>query len=99
MKENIYYIKEHEAIVVAEYDEKDLICYDIFCKGNCSLDEILSIIAKENTKTAILGFTPKVGKDFKINKLHEEDTTLFILKGKENLFLSNKLMFPVLSHA
>ncbi|WP_326513865.1 GNAT family N-acetyltransferase [Clostridium intestinale] len=99
MKENIYYIKEHEAIVVAEYNDEILICYDIFCKGNGSLDEILSIIAEENTKTAILGFTPKVTKDFKINKLHEEDTTLFILKGKENLFSSNRLMFPVLSHA
>jgi GNAT superfamily N-acetyltransferase len=99
MKENIYYIKEHEAIVVAEYDDKNLICYDIFCKGNCSLDEILSIMAEENTKIVILGFTPKQVKDFKINKLHEEDTTLFILKGKENLFSSNKLMFPVLSHA
>ena len=99
MKENIYYIREHEAIVVAEYNDENLICYDIFCKGNGSLDEILSIIAEENTKTAILGFTPKVTKDFKINKLHEEDTTLFILKGKENLFSSNRLMFPVLSHA
>ncbi|QLY77919.1 GNAT family N-acetyltransferase [Clostridium intestinale] len=99
MKENIYYIKEHEAIVIAEYDEKNLICYDVFYKGNCSLDEILSIIAEVNTKTAILGFTPKQVKDFKINKLYEEDTTLFILKGKENLFSSNKLMFPVLSHA
>ncbi|WP_286907203.1 GNAT family N-acetyltransferase [Clostridium sp. UBA1652] len=99
MKEKIYYIKEHEAIVVAEYDDENLICYDIFCKGNCSLDEILSIVSEENTKTAILGFTPKEVKDFKINKLHEEDTTLFILKGKENLFSSNKIMFPVLSHA
>lgn len=99
MKENIYYIKDHEAIVVAEYDDESLICYDIFCKGKGSLDEILSIMAEENTKIAILGFTPKVTKDFKINKLHEEDTTLFMLKGKENLFPSNKLMFPVLSHA
>ncbi|ERK30027.1 GNAT family N-acetyltransferase [Clostridium intestinale] len=99
MKENLYYIKGYEAIVIAEYDGKNLICYDIFCKGNCSLDEILSIMSEENTKTAILGFTPKVAKDFKINKLHEEDTTLFILKGKENLFSANKLMFPVLSHA
>lgn len=99
MKENIYYIKEHEAIVVAEYEDENLICYDIFCKGNCSLDEILSIMTEENTKTTILGFTPKEVKDFKINKLHKEDTTLFILKGKENLFSSNKLMFSVLSHA
>lgn len=99
MKENIYYIKEHEAIVVAEYEDENLICYDIFCKGNCSLDEILSIMTEENTKTVILGFTPKEVKDFKINKLHKEDTTLFILKGKENLFSSNKLMFSVLSHA
>lgn len=99
MKENIYYIEQYGVVVIAEHDDENLICYDVFCKDDCSLDDVLCIMAQENTKTAILGFTPKLVKDFEINKLHEEDTTLFILKEKENLFISNKLMFPALSHA
>ena len=99
LKENVYFIEQYDAAAIVEYDDDKMICYDIFCSGKCSLIDILCTLANENTKTAILGFTPKVTDDFEINELHEEDTTLFILKGKENLFDVNKLMFPLLSHA
>lgn len=98
MKENVYYIEDYEAVIIAEYDEK-LICYDIFGPCKCSLDDILCTMAKQNTKTAALGFTPKLVDDFNIMRLEEDNTTLFILKGKENLFESNMLMFPLLSRA
>lgn len=99
MRENIYYIEQYKAVVVAEYADENLVCYDIFCQGKCTIDDILCTMAKQNTKIATLGFTPKLIKDFKITELKEDNTTLFMLKGKENLFKQNKLMFPLLSHA
>lgn len=99
MRENIYYIEQYEAVLAAEYDDENLVCYDIFCPTKCTIDDILCTMAHQNTKTAALGFTPKPVNDFNITELQEENTTLFVLKGKENLFRENKLMFPVLSYA
>ncbi|WP_207651890.1 GNAT family N-acetyltransferase [Clostridium acidisoli] len=99
MKENIYYIEQYKAVVVAEYDDENLVCYDIFCQGKCTIYDILCTMARQNTKIATIGFTPKLIKDFKITEVQKSDTTLFMLKEKENLFKENKLMFPLLSHA
>lgn len=97
MKENIYYIEQYKAVVVAEYDDENLICYDIFCPGECTIDDILCTMAQPNTKIATIGFTPKLINGFKVSELHEDDTTLFVLK--ENLFKDNRIMFPLLSYA
>lgn len=99
LRENVYYIEQYEAVVVAGYDDEKLICYDIFCRGGCNMDDILCTMAGQNTKIAVLGFTPKLIGGFNIFKLQEDNTTLFVLKGKENLFRENQLMFPLLSHA
>lgn len=99
MRENIYYVEQYESIVVAEHDGNNLICYDVFSEGNCQLGDILNAVATENTKAAILGFTPKHTENCIIEELHAEDTTLFLLKSKENLFVGNKLMIPLLAHA
>jgi predicted N-acetyltransferase YhbS len=99
MRENIYYIDQYKAVVVAEYDNENLICYDIFCQGKCTIEDVLCTMAQQNTKIATLGFTPTQINDFEITELHKHNTTLFVLNGKENLFKENKLMFPLLSHA
>jgi GNAT superfamily N-acetyltransferase len=99
MRENLYYINQYKAVVIAEYDNDKLVCYDIFCQSNCDMDDILCTMADQNTKKAILGFIPKQIENYEIAELHEDDTTLFVLRGKENLFAENQLMFPVLSHA
>lgn len=99
MKENVYYIEQYEAVVIAEYDDESLLCYDVFCQHKCTLDDILCALAEKTTRKAVLGFAPKQVDSYEITELHEEDTTLFILSGKENLFINNKLMFPLLSHA
>ncbi len=99
MKNNVYYVKQYDAIVIAEYDSDTLICYDIFCNGESCLQDILSVMVAANTKTVVLGFTPKQREKYKVSGLHEEDTTLFVLKDKENIFSDNQIMFPLLSHA
>ena len=100
MKENIYYIAKYDLVVVAEYDTNKLICYDIFGRSNVTLQEILSVMAKEDTKVCMLGFTPKDKANFSFDKVNAEGTTLFWYSEKENIFSCYvKLMFPLLSHA
>ena len=53
----------------------------------------------DKTKKVNLGFTPININGFEKNMLNDDDNTLFILKGMENIFEDNNLMLPVLSHA
>jgi hypothetical protein len=99
MNNNIYYIEKYDAIVIAEYEDDSLLCFDIFCNNDKDMCDILSIMAIESTKNAVFGFTPKQAYNYKISQLNEKNTTLFVLSSKENLFAHNQLMFPLLSHA
>ena len=99
MKDNIYYIEEYDTVVVAKQDSEELICYDIFSDKYYGLDHILGGLIDSDNKKILLGFTPKVISGWNISELHEENTTLFLIKGKENPFKSKKMMFPLLSHA
>jgi hypothetical protein len=99
MHENIYYISRYEAVAIAGYKNELLYCYDVFCPDSCTLDDILCTMAGSDTEKAVLGFAPKQTCGFQITEHKEDNTTLFILKGKENLFGNNKLMIPVLTHA
>ena len=101
LKENVYYLPEAGAAAVAEPDGDGCLCYDIFSDGRAELQGILEVLAaavSPQAERVVLGFTPKepVGASA---PLKEEDTTLFLLEGKENLFQDNRLMFPLLSHA
>ncbi len=99
MSKDIYYIEQYDAVVVARLENNRLYCYDIFTGGNYRMDDILSIIANENTDIICLGFTPKLKEGYLIEESQEEDTHLFVLKGKENIFKDYKVMFPMLSRA
>ncbi|MCR8844499.1 GNAT family N-acetyltransferase [Paenibacillus sp. SC116] len=99
LNNNIYYVDSYDAIVIAGQEDEQLICYDIFSKGNENIENIVSAVAEEHTKLAVLRFTPKQTEQCTIEPLHEEDTTLFVLSSKENPFASNKLMIPMLARA
>lgn len=98
MKDYIYYCEDFDAVIIAMKKEKNLICFDIYYDGNKTMFDILLAIADKEINNIILGFTPKDTSTSIINSIDEEDT-LFVLDGKENIFINNKLMFPVLSHA
>lgn len=98
-KELIYYVEEYDAVVIAEKEEDKLICYDIFCKDNQNLEMILGQIINDEITEVVFRFTPKEKTMCEVSEYIEEDTTLFILEGKENKFKENKLIFPILSHA
>ncbi len=98
-KDNVYYIKEFNAVAIVEYNNDAMICYEIFCDNDKKLIDILAVLAREETKEIIFGFPLEKTEGGTAELLQEEDTTLFLLKNKENLFKENKLMFPLLSHA
>ena len=99
LQDNIYYIEQYDAIIIAEHENDDLFCYDIFANTNCSIYDLLGILVSETTKTITLGFTPEFSDDYSIEKACEKNTTLFILREKENLFCDNKITLPFLSRA
>lgn len=99
MKNDVYYVEDFDAIVIKQEEDKQLICFDIFCDAKYDCKEILSAVVSPSITTAILGFSPKEKIKCKMEKLQEDDTTLFMLLGKENIFSDNRIMFPLLSHA
>lgn len=63
-----------------------------------ALFDVVSRVAESQIRTVVFGFTVKANDTFHSQIFKEEDTTLFVLKGKENFFVKNQIMFPVLSH-
>ncbi len=96
---DIYYVDKYDAVAIVQFEGDRLNCYDIFTDDNFRLDDILNILANESTKVAYLGFTPKLKEDYIIEESQEQDTHLYVLKGKENIFKDNRVMFPILSRA
>lgn len=99
MNDCIYYLEDIDAIVIANFDDETMICFDIFCDEDKSMDEIIAASADENCKNIILGFTPKDVSGYIVKPIDEDDSTLYILENKENIFAKRKVMFPLLSHA
>lgn len=99
MSDKVYYLREQDVIVIAEFQGDTLYLHDIFSTSEVDLDIIIKFLTNKEVKTVTLGFTPNVVDSYYVNLLKEDDTTLFVMKDKIELFQNNKLMFPVLSHA
>lgn len=99
MSQDVYYIKEFDAIAIAEFNDRVLYLKDIFCENEVSIDKIILSLANNETNKAILGFTPNDTTSFDENIYLSEGDTLFILDDKWGEFENNKLKFPILSHA
>jgi len=99
LNNHIYYIKEYDAIVIAEHEHNDMFCYDIYGSELCNINDLLGIVAKDSTTDVTLGFTPKDTTGYTITKANEEDTTVFVLDGKETLLADKKITLPFLSRA
>ena len=99
-KDSIYYAASYDAVIVAEHDGGTLLCCDIFGGSGYNLDTVLSAVIRKETEAVHFGFTPKDTDGCSVEPFQDEDTTLFVLGGTENLFTGGRtLMFPLLSHA
>lgn len=97
-KDNLYFLPEYDAVVVAQQEGDTLLCYDAFCGEDAHPEDILSATADEHCRKVCLGFTPKDNLSFGPAVFREEDTHLFVLQEKDNIFRDNLLMFPMLCH-
>ncbi|MBU5675464.1 GNAT family N-acetyltransferase [Alkaliphilus sp. MSJ-5] len=99
MKDSIYYIEDYDAVVICEFNEEVLYVQDVFATKEVKLDKIINAVMTDKTKKVVLGFTPNNISSYEKSLVNEEDTTLFIKRGKDNPFKAGDLMFPILSHA
>lgn len=98
MQENVYYYKKMNAYVIAEQENDTLLIHNIFAEEKVDLDEIIEAFGKE-IKNVVLGFVPQEREGYLVNKIVEEDTTLFIKGDGFAAYEKERLMFPTLAHA
>ena len=98
LKDNIFYIEDLNAIAIAEYEENDLIVYDILATQKVNIDDVIDALTSKKTKEVILGSMPINSNSYEISLFKEENATLFVKGDESKLFNKNKLCFPMLSH-
>lgn len=99
MKDSVFYCEEYDAVVIASQEGEAFTCYDIYCDKREPLQEIVAASAGAGTEKVVFGFTPKDTSGCLEAMIDNQDDTLFVLNGKENIFAENRVMLPVLSHA
>ncbi|MGL5437434.1 MAG: GNAT family N-acetyltransferase [Lachnospiraceae bacterium] len=99
MKNCIYYSQETEAVMIGKTGGNILHCYDIYCRKGQDFADVISRFVPADVEKIVFGFTPNEDLgDFEIEESCDEDSTLFVLKGKDSMFEREKLMFPMLFH-
>ena len=95
--ENIFYLKEDDVIVIFEIENDVLHLYDIICKKNIVISELLEKISNSEVKRVIFYYTPDY-KDIQITKevYDDPDDTLFV---KPILNVAKDIVFPLTNHA
>ncbi len=96
--DNIYYLQDIDAYVIAYIEEKQLHVVQIIGKNKVDIEK-LSLSFDKEIKSVKFEFTPANRKQYKSVVKKEEDCTLFVL-GKDLLDIQiEKIAFPILSHA
>lgn len=99
LSNNIYYIEQYDAVVIAEYKDDTILCYDIYTDSSHQMEDILGVLVKGDKQKIVLGFTPKSKSGFSCEEIREKDYHVFVLKDNEKIFKNNKISLPLLSHA
>lgn len=97
MKNNVYYLENYDAVVIADFTEDTIEVMDILCTENIPLNSILNALTYESVKRIVLFFTPQDTSSFETILLKGEDT-LFAIGKDLQLLKNNQFMFPKLSH-
>ena len=98
MGDNIYYIHELDAHVIANVKDYTLFIHHIFAPIVIDLDQVIKSFGRKISEVT-LGFTPLNGDGYEVFELHREDSTFFTLGNGFAEFERGHKMFPELSHA
>lgn len=99
LNDNIYYIEEMDAIIIAECNGKTIFCYDIYAEQKYCMTDIIGVLVDENIECVKFGFTPDARYNCKCEISNEKDTTLFVLETKHNFVFKNKITLPFMTRA
>jgi hypothetical protein len=99
LRDNVFYLPQHNAFAVAENNCGTLSLYGLFCERDIPLDEVAAALSTNADTKLELGFTPRNKSGFAQTLLREEDTTLFVMGKDARLWQENRMMFPILSRA
>lgn len=99
LQDQLYYIEQYDAVVIAEHEDNHIFCYDIFTKQADSFDAIIGALAADSTVSVRLGFTPRDKKSFMAEESREDNTTVFVHKKADSPFHTHQVTFPFLSRA
>lgn len=99
-KDFIWLLPDEEAVVIAEQDGKEWIIYDIYCSGGRDQDMMALIrqVTGAGSWNVRFAFAPKNTEGLKETEVDDPDNALFILRGTENPFAGEALIFPEISH-
>lgn len=99
LKDCIYHLEDYQAVVIAEQEAGELICYDVYTDGRAPLADILSRLVMGEGQVVRFGFALKGQLENASLSPLQNDEALFFLSGRSNFWARHKLMFPLLSHA
>lgn len=94
----LYYMADLKTVVVAEYENENLILHDILAPAKVDVKTVIHAMARENTREVILKFIPENTEDYEIGLYKEDNSTLFVQADCSKLFEDHQLIFPLLSH-
>ena len=98
--DNIYYVEDFDAVVIAECENNVVFCYDIYVGADCRMSDIIGVLADKDNVSVTFGFSPNTSDDFLCAKSKGQNTTVFALSGMDDsIFLDYKITFPYLSRA
>lgn len=95
---SVYYLPEKDVYFIAGREKQRLHIHQIFGKQEIEISRLMKAFG-ENIEEVILGYTPVHKEQFLIREHKEDDCTLFILGRDLRCIQTNKMIFPILSHA
>lgn len=100
--ENVYYVPEAEAYVIAEAENGRLFISQVFGGKELDMDRFavaVGALVEGGLEEISLGYTPINKESYTVKEHKEEDCTLFVLGTELEKMLEDKIIFPIMSHA
>lgn len=96
--ENVYYLSEIGAYIIAEVDGKILRIHQIFGREKVDIRRFAKNFV-DNIEEVAFSYTPYHTENLLVREHNEEDSTLFIFGEDLQRIERDKMIFPVMSHA
>lgn len=76
LRKNIYYIKPLDIIIIATFNDNQLLLWDVFGSKKIDLDIIINSVVNSKIKEILLGFTPEDCRTYHVREILGDDVLL-----------------------